>query len=862
MTLHSKTVYMAVLAAIFISCSTSRKAADAAEDLGGMDHVTLDTMAVYSGEGEEADDSLYPYHPAEDRPWDLQHTLLDLSFDWKQELVIGKATLTLTPLFYDQHTIQLDAIGFNVHSLKADGKLVSNVQNTGTELLIPLAETYKKGQQLTLEIEYSVHPVASATKPDAAITSDKGLFFIDPQDTIPGLPMQIWTQCETSNARRWYPTIDQPNERGTQEIILTVQDTMMTLSNGVLVSSTPLPGGLRRDDWKMDLPHAPYLAMVAVGKWDKVTDYWRGRALDYYVDPGYGPSARAIFAHTPEMLEFFSRKLGYEFVWPKFSQIIVKNFVSGAMENTTAVVFGDFIQFHEDDVIEDGTNDYIVAHEMFHHWFGDLVTCESWANVTLNEGFANYAEYLWQEYKYGRERADISRMTELSGYFDQVAHQAHPLIYYHYPDEDALFDAHSYNKGGLVLHMLRDLVGDEAFFTSLQLYLKQNAFKAAEADDLRQAFEEVTGQDLHWFFDQWFFSKGHPVLDIHHTYDPAQHKVSIDIQQTQANKGYRDVFRLPMQVAIIRQDSSIDLQQIIVDQKAQLFSFIEEQEPLAVVIDPRDILLAEVNHEVPESEYPVVAVSKDLAISHRLSAVRVMEDIPAPVLDQLMTDTSYTMHAVLINFLSEKKDAERLYELSFSEHHQEMQYYILQSLADLDPLKAKELGLRLLAVTDKAPVIYAALKAVAAVDLDEGLHQMSHFQDNPSDAVYAAKASIYAQKGHILSLDYFTSPRAAGISDDYLEEIISAMALYLSDQPAAVQDQGLSIIDSDFFLKTPDPEYRRFYLITGLLQQYSRETDKGYTDKILQTIRHLYQKETSDYLRSILKDGLGDLLNE
>ncbi|HQW25662.1 MAG TPA: M1 family metallopeptidase, partial [Saprospiraceae bacterium] len=511
MTIHFKILILAVIAAFSVSCSSSKKAASNDSDLDGMQHVTLDTMMVHPDLSTTSTEDLPPYKPAEERTWDLLHTSLDLSFDWAKETVMGKATLSLTPIFYSQNDLHIDAINFKVNSIYVDGQPVKNFQNTGDELIIPLPSLYKRGQKLTVIIDYSAHPSASGLNPGDAITSDKGLFFIDPQDTIPGLPMQIWSQGETTNNSRWYPTLDQPNERGTQDISLTVADSMMTLSNGLLVSSTPLPGGMRRDLWKLDLPHAPYLAMIAVGQWDKVTDYWRGRPVDYYVDLGYGPSARAIFANTPEMIEFFSTRLGYEFVWPKYSQIIVKDFVSGAMENTTAVVFGDFIQFHKDEIIEDGANDYIVAHELFHHWFGDLVTCESWANLTLNEGFANYAEYLWQEYKYDRERADISRINELSGYFDQAAYASHPLIHYHYGDDSEMFDAHSYNKGGLVLHMLRDLVGDEAFFASLQAYLKEHAFKSAEVDDLRQSFEEITGRDLHWFFDQWYFSEGHPV---------------------------------------------------------------------------------------------------------------------------------------------------------------------------------------------------------------------------------------------------------------------------------------------------------------------------------------------------------------
>jgi len=512
-----KSVYLAVIAAFFVSCSTAKKTA--ASDLEGSQHVMMDTITVRPDEASGSSIDQPDYKPAREIKWDLIHTALDLSFNWKEEAVMGKATLTLAPLFYPQSSLQIDAVNFDVHQITLDGQELKTYKNADNKIDITLPRAYKKDEEIKVEISYTAHPRESAQKTGTAITSDKGLFFIDPQDTIPGLPMQIWSQGETSNNSKWFPTLDQPNERETQEVILTVEDSMMTLSNGLLVSSTPLPGGMRRDDWKLDLPHAPYLTMVAIGQWDKVTEYWRGRPVEYYVDLGYGPSAKAIFANTPEMIEFFSKKLGYDFVWPKYSQIIVKNFVTGAMENTSAVVFADYIEFNVDDVIEDGTNDYIVAHELFHHWFGDLVTCESWANITLNEGFANYAEYLWQEYKYGREHADMSRLNELSGYFDQTQTTAHPLIQYHYDAEDDLFDAHSYNKGGLVLHMLRDLVGDDAFFASLQLYLRQNAYKSVEVDDLRQAFEEVTGRDMSWFWNQWYFGSGHPIVKIDYNYD-------------------------------------------------------------------------------------------------------------------------------------------------------------------------------------------------------------------------------------------------------------------------------------------------------------------------------------------------------
>ena len=852
-----KSLYLVVIAAFFVSCSTSKKATP---DLGGTQYVTLDTMTVTATDSPDEDGTLPDYKPAKDRKWDLIHTSLDLSFDWKKEAVMGTATLKLTPLFYTQTNLQIDAVRFDIHQLKVNDKVLTNYTNVDNKIDITLPRPFKKDEEVKVEINYTAHPTATRDFEGAAITSDRGLFFVDSQDTIPGVPMQIWSQGETSYNSRWFPTLDQPNERGTQEVILTVEDTMMTLSNGLLISSTALPGGMRRDQWKLDLPHAPYLTMIAIGQWDKVTEYWRGRPVEYYVDLGYGPSAKAIFDNTPEMIEFFSQRLGYDFVWPKYAQMIVKNFVSGAMENTTAVTFNDYIEFKQEDMVEDGANDAIVAHELFHHWFGDLVTCESWANTTLNEGFANYAEYLWSEHKNGRERADLSRLNELSGYFDQTESTAHPLIQYHYTSENEMFDAHSYNKGGLVLHMLRDLVGDEAFFASLQLYLRQNAYKAAEADDLRQAFEEVTGTDLHWFFNQWFYDKGHPVLNIQHTYDASKH-VLIEMVQVQDTQGFRDLFILPIEIAIFHQDSSVEIQKVRMDQKTQVFQFNEMQEPMAVVIDPHDILLAVVHHEVPPSEYDIRLMSDQLSINHRISAMRMKDEMNPVVLESLMLDTSYTMRAMVISYLDEKGDAVRLNQLAQTETRPEIQYYILESLMGVDDDKAYNVALKLLRTTDRIPVIYACLQAIAAVDVQEASRQYEQFKNNPSPALYAAGATIYAKSGSGITLDFFRTDKAANVSDDYLEEFIGALTLFLSGQPTAVQDEGLAIIDSDFYLRTKDPEYRRFYLITGMLNQYAEDTDPVYQAKLLATINSLYDKETNEYLRSVLKEGLGDLLD-
>jgi aminopeptidase N len=856
MTKNLKWIYVAVIAAFFISCSTAKKATSSNDHEGGPEIAeTKDASADSS-----STDSLPPYRPARQRDWDLLHTALDLSFDWEKQNVIGSATLKLTPLFYPQQMLSIDADHFKVMSLSLFGKPYDDFKTDTDKIVIRLPKPYKKGEEVTVTIDYVAHPQSSNADAGAAITNDQGLFFIDPLDTTPDLPRQIWSQGETSSNRKWYPTLDQPNERATQEITLTVPDSMMTLSNGILVSSTPAEKGMRKDYWKMDLPHAPYLAMIAVGQWDKVTDYWRGRPVEYYVDRGYGKDARDIFSNTPEMIEFFSTKLNFPFVWPKYSQIIVKNFVTGAMENTTATVFGDYIEYHREDAIADGNNDYVVAHELFHHWFGDLVTCESWANITLNEGFANYAEYLWNEYKYGRDQADLSRLEELSGYFDQAGREVHPLIYYHYKTEESVFDAHSYNKGGLVLHMLRNLVGDDAFFSALHDYLEEHKFSSVEVDDLREAFEATTGQDLHWFFNQWYFGTGHPVLDIHHQYDQASKKLTMTFHQSQGEKGYTDVFRLPIDIDVIKRDSSVIHEKVWMDQKEQTFTFDVPDRPLAVIVDPRDILLAVVNDDIDEDEYPVRALLAP-SITQRLTALHKMENMDDPFIRRIMYDSSWVIRSMAVHYLSDHRDGDKLYEMSMKETNVELQNYLLESMIEVDKNKARDMAVHILKTAKRVPIIYTALTAIADVDVDEAVQQLSHFENENADAIYVVRASILAKKGNGLSLDYFKAPQAAAINENYFEDLIKALTLFLSSAPTNVQDEGMALINSNFYLTGSEPDYRIYYLITGTLNQYNEEKTSPFKDKLRDTIHSLYGKVKDDYIKGVLKQGLGDMVD-
>jgi aminopeptidase N len=540
------------------------------------------------------------YNPSETLLFDLQHTRLRVKFDWQKQYLLGEAALTLKPYFYPQQNLVLDAKAMDIHSVRLAGKGgEKDLKFTydKSKLTIALDKTYTRSETVEVLIAYTAKPNEYTVKGSTAITSDKGLYFINPLGQDPNKPRQIWTQGETEANSVWFPTIDKPNQRMTQEIYITVEPQYKPLSNGVLQDSRNNADGTRTDYWKMDKPHAPYLVMLAVGEFAVVQERWRNKDVEYYVEPAYKNTAKAVFGNTPAMMEFFSQKLGVDFPWDKYAQIVVRDFVSGAMENTTASVFMEDLQVDRRGLL-DADWDYIIAHELFHQWFGDLVTPESWANLPLNESFANYAEYLWEEKKNGRMSADAAGLKELQQYLAESETKQEPLIRYHYLDKEDMFDSHSYAKGGRILHMLRHQVGDEAFFAALKLYLNTHKNTPVEVDELRMAFEDVTGQDLNWFFDQWFLAAGHPDLQVAHAYQDG--KLRVTVQQRQ-DTVYTPVYRLPLQISVWLNNKRSDYP-VTITKAQQVFEFDLPAAPNLVLFDGAQVLVGEVDHPKSDAE--------------------------------------------------------------------------------------------------------------------------------------------------------------------------------------------------------------------------------------------------------------------
>ncbi|SEA39829.1 M1 family metallopeptidase [Pedobacter hartonius] len=550
------------------------------------------SISPASAQEKQNDPQMKIYRSTATKINDLIHTKLDVRFDYKKRYMYGREWVTIKPHIYATDSLRLDAQGMDIKTLS----IVKNGKNIPLKykydsltLAIQLDKEYKNTENYTVYIEYTAKPNELKVQGSAAITDAKGLYFINPDSTEKDKPVQIWTQGELQSSSAWFPTIDRPNQKTTDEISMTVPGKYVTLSNGRLASQKKNADGTRTDTWKMELPHSPYLMMMAVGNFSIYKDKWRDKEVSYYLEPKYAAYAKEIFGFTPEVIEFYSKILGVDYPWNKYSQIVVRDYVSGAMENTTATLHGTYVQGTTRELADryyDAGRSTIV-HELFHQWFGDYVTAESWSNITVNESFANFSETLWAEHKYGQDSGDEHNNEALMGYLKTPGDEKKDLVRFHYHDQQDVFDAVSYQKGGRILNMLRHYLGAPAFFKGLNIYLKTNAFKNGEAQQLRLAMEEASGKDLNWFFNQWYYGAGHPLLEMSYKWDETSKTQTVYINQTQEGKA----FQLPMAVDIYSGGKK-ERHQIMMTAKSDTLTYKLASQPNLVNVDAEKIILS------------------------------------------------------------------------------------------------------------------------------------------------------------------------------------------------------------------------------------------------------------------------------
>lgn len=795
---------------------------------------------------ESEPEEVKTYRATPEKINDLVHTKLDARFDYAKSQLIGKVWITLKPHFYATDSLLLDAKGMDIKKVAVvKGGKTTPLKYTynGMVLDIDLDKKYKGGEQYTVYIDYVAKPSELEAQGSSAITDARGLYFINPKGEEPGKPTQIWTQGETEATSVYVPIIDKPNQKTTQEFYLTVPAKYVTLSNGKLVSQKKNTDGTRTDYWKMDLPHAPYLFFIGVGEYSVIKDSYKGKEVSYYVEKEYAPVARRIFGHTPEMMKYFSTITGVDYPWIKYGQIVGRDYVSGAMENTTATLHQESAYQDARELTDDNRWEDVIAHELFHHWFGDYVTTESWSNLTLNESWANYSEYLWREYKYGKDAADEHNYTDMQGYLNSGSEKK-DLVRFHYHDKEDMFDAVSYNKGGRILHMLRAFVGDSAFFKAVNLFLTSHKFKAAEAHQLRLAFEEVTGKDLNWFWNQWFFDSGHPTLDIAHHYSNEAKQVRIVVRQS-GDK----TFRLPVTVDIWT-DSRKTRHTTWVSGKTDTLVFASPVRPDWVSFDGDKVLLAQKTETKPLEEYAYqYKYGNYLDRREAIDAAAKKQDDPKAlqILTLALKDKYHGLRTHTIAQLDVRKPAVKaaveslLVTLAQNDPKKTVQAAAISKLGDLEEAKY-------------APLFKSALSDSSYSVAGSGLEALSKI-DSASAYSEAKRLAALTAKGAL-------AQAISVVMIKYGDETAAPIILGNFEQMPLSQEKFEAIMPlADFLMrvKSTDILKRGIDNITGLVA----EIPEAYRGQVSQFVQELLQqmqkaklasgqKEHADYIQSKL----------
>ena len=702
-----------------------------------------------------------PYRTAAPKVNDLVNTKLDVRFDYAKRYLYGKEWLTLRPHGVATDSLRLDAKGMDIKAVAlmqgAASKPLKYDYNQ-QQLLIHLGRRIPAGESYTIYLDYTAKPDELKAKGSDAIGEAKGLYFINPDSAIAGKPVQIWTQGETESNSAWFPTIDKPNQKTTTEISLTVPAKYVTLSNGTLTSQTPAGPtgygpGLRTDTWKMDVPHAPYLVMLAVGDFRITKDTWRGKEVNYYLEPRYAPQARAIFGRTPAMLEFFSQRLGVEFPWNKYSQIVCREYVAGAMENTTASLFGEQAQGTVRELLdwEYAGVEREIAHELFHHWFGDYVTCESWSNLTMNESFANFSEVLWAEHAHGADAAAAQAELSRHKYLRNSANYTRPLVDFQYADKEDMFDNVTYEKGGSILNMLRAELGEDVFFRGLQRYLTQNAFGTGEPPQLRLALEEASGRDLNWFFNQWYYRAGHPVVTIDYQWDAVRERQAVVVRQTQDGAP----FVLPLQVDVYANGRAQHYAATLRHAVDTLY-FPAATRPDLVNVDAEKVLLWQKQDHKSLAEFAYQLRHAPRYLDRREALAAAQTQPADPLAQQILlaglTDKSPAIRQMAVGLLDLKNTALRqaaapvLLKLVATDSSVQVQAAALTALGGLKEKRYAPVFAKALA-NKSYRVQGAALQGLLPLKPAEALARATAFEADNQGGLTVALVNVYGQAG-------------------------------------------------------------------------------------------------------------------
>jgi aminopeptidase N len=564
---------------------------------------------------------------APDRMFDLKHVAVTLDIDYPNRTIRGSAANTLSPLFGGLDKIVLDCgKALDVGACLIDGITARFTRDEGKLTIYP-SRPLAKGKDVTVTVTYR-----GGKGQGGDFGNGGGWHWLSATQAEPG-KIGFWTQGETGFNSQWAPTWDYPNDFATSETITTVPADWTVVGNGLLIGSKVV-GGRKTYHWKMTQPHATYLMALVGGPLDVKKATWEGIELWYVVPRGQAALIDPSFSDTPDMLTYFSKVTGVKYPWPKYAQNAMYEF-GGGMENVSSTTLGA-------GNLTDGRSGFrtmasLNSHELAHQWFGDLVTCKDWGQVWLNESFATFFQALYFEHSRGKNGYDREIEGNMQSYFGEARRYKRPIVTKLYSNPDAMFDSHTYPKGGVVLHTLRKWLGDDAFFAGINLYLTRNRHRPVETSDLCKAMTDASGKNCQPFFDQWLYKPGHPVIEYGWTYDDAAKEIVLSVKQTQDTSDGTPVYEIPAFVGVIGGGKRVDAP-VTLNAADQTVRIQVAARPDAVLLDPEHRFLRELRHEFGKDELTAILQFAPAGLDRTLAMRRLLADSPSDATVQLVAD--------------------------------------------------------------------------------------------------------------------------------------------------------------------------------------------------------------------------------
>jgi len=700
---------------------------------------------------------------------EISHLALDITPDFKKRTIQGTVVIQFKPIATPLEEFRLDAVDLSIASTKSSEPGFQH-QVTEKELVFTFSPPIPAGKESSVTVSYSVEPV-------------KGLYFRTREMGYSAT--HLWTQGEPVESRHWFPSFDHPVEKFTSEVTCHLPEGMVALSNGRQVSATRGADGLTAFRWLQDKPHTNYLISLVAGELSKIEDKHGELPLEFWTTPDEIAQAPNSFRNTKNIMEFFEKEIGVKYPWAKYSQVAVQDYHWGGMENTslTTLNYRTLFQTDTENLFDSSS---LVAHELAHQWFGDLVTCRDWSHIWLNEGFATFYDWLWQGSFYGRDEMLYSLHNAAAGILGNT-NETRGIVWRKYDEPGQMFNYLAYPKGAWVLHMLRTQLGPDLYRKCIRAYVEKHAYGSVTTDDLRSVIENISGRSFERFFDQWVAGIGAPALDVSYSWDAKTNLAKVSVKQTQKISEDAHLFQFPLVVHFVTKGAREE-RTLQVEKKEEDFYFPLKAAPEWVRVNPDLGVLAKINFK-PGKPMLFLQLADHSDPVGQLVALEQLADKPdkeavSKIKASLQEAKHYGVRVKAAEVLRQARSEEALEALSksLSQTDARVRNAVVKALGGFYQKEALAALKNALAADKNPGIIATALRGL-------GPYQSADVQALLTSKLGEASYRERVSEAAIAAIKAQDDPRLAGVLGDFLKTRGNAL-------PSPVLGAGLETLGS------------------------------------------------------------------